>query len=257
MRSLRFAVALCAMSLKVSLANRVAFLMQAAFMVLNNLLYLSTWWILFARFDHVGDYRLPDMLLLFGVSASGFGLAVVLCGGLMELARTIADGDLDGLLTQPRSVLLRALASRSLASGWGDVACGLLLIGLSGPQRLWIAPMAIVLTAVGFTATACVAHSLAFWLGRADTLARMIVELVITFSLYPPSLFGLGIKVLLFTVLPAGVVVYLPVELVRDPGLRTLAVAMAAVGAYALLAMYVFERGLRRYESGSRFGVLG
>ena len=253
-RALRFTAALVSTSLQSSVASRGAFLMQVTFMALNNLLFLSTWFILFARFERVGDFGLPDMLLLFGVSASGFGLAVVLCGGALELSRTIADGGLDALLCQPKSVLLRVVTSRSQASGWGDVASGLLLIGFSEGAPLALAPLAVLLAAVAFVATACLAHSAAFWLGRVDSLARALVDLVVLFTLYPPSLFGAGVRVLLFTLLPAGVVAYLPVEILRAPGWDTVAIATLAVAAYAALAYRVFSAGLRRYESGSRFG---
>jgi ABC-2 type transport system permease protein len=257
MRTLRFLSALTTTALKVSVAHRGAFLMQAAFMVLNNLLFLTTWWILFARFDHVAGYRMPDMLLLFGVSAGGFGLAIVLCGGMLELARAISDGDLDALLAQPKSVLLRAIASRSVASGWGDFASGLLLIALSGTPHSCFALLAMLMAAVAFVATGCVAGSVAFWLGRADSLARSLLDVTITFTLYPPGLFGAGIKILLFTVLPAGVIAYLPIELVRAPSVEAFGAAAGAVIAYAGFASCVFAAGLRRYESGSRFGALG
>lgn len=257
MSTLRFLSALLLTSLKVSVAHRGAFLMQAAFMALNNLLFLTTWWILFARFDDIGGYRLPDMLLLFGVSAGGFGLGVVLCGGVLELSRAINDGDLDALLAQPKSVLLRAIASRSVASGWGDVASGCLMIGLSGAPHWPWGLLAVLLSALGFVATACVVNSGAFWFGRVDGLARSLLDLTITFSIYPPALFGTGIKLVLFTLLPAGIIAYLPVALVRAPGIATLATAAAAVVAYAAFAVWLFAAGLRRYESGSRFGALG
>jgi ABC-2 type transport system permease protein len=253
-RALRFTAALVSTSLQSSVASRSAFSMQVAFMALNNLMFLSTWFILFARFERVGDFGLPDMLLLFGVSAAGFGLAAVFCGGALELSRTIADGGLDALLCQPKSVLVRAVAARSLASGWGDVASGVLLIAFADGAPLALVPLAVLLAAVAFVATACIAHSAAFWLGRVESLARAFFELVVLFTLYPPSLFGSGVRVLLFTLLPAGVVAYLPVELLRAPSVASVATATLAVAAFAVLAWFVFTAGLRRYESGSRFG---
>jgi ABC-2 type transport system permease protein len=257
MHALRFLRALVATSLKVSMANRAAFLLQAAFMALNNLLFFSTWWILFARFERVGSYAMPDMLLLFGVTAAGFGLSVVLCGGTLELARTITEGELDAFLVQPKNVLLRAVASRSVASGWGDLVSGFVLIGLSDPARLRWAPLAVALAALGFVASACAVHSLAFWLGRIDGLVRVFMEMIMTFSLYPPTLFGVGLRAVLFTIVPAGAIAYLPVELLRAPGLRTLATALLGVAVYVVLAAWLFQRGLRNYASGSRFGAIG
>src|SRR6476659_1526718 len=129
---LRFFGQLFLTSLRASVALRGAFILQVALMMLNNLCFFSTWWLIFQRFDEVRGFRMPDMLALYGVSASGFGLAAVTCGGMFELSRLIVEGELDALLCQPKSVLLRAVASRSRASGWGDVASGTLLLGLSG-----------------------------------------------------------------------------------------------------------------------------
>src|SRR5690242_6053113 len=109
----KYLLTLLAMILKSSFSLRGAFLLQALFMALNNLLFFVVWWVLFERFDDIRGYRLQDMLVLYGVCCAGFGLAMLLFGGLRELAARIADGELDGLLTQPKGVLLRALMSRS------------------------------------------------------------------------------------------------------------------------------------------------
>lgn len=258
--SSRFVASLLLTSLRASVALRGAFLLQVGLMALNNLFFFTTWWILFQRFEDVRGWRMPDMLALYGVSASGFGIAAVSCGGMYELSRAIVEGDLDGLLTQPKSILFRAVASRSRASGWGDLLSGLLLLLLSGYVGFRSAPaalLAVALAATMFVACAIVMHSMAFWLGQVDSLARSAFEFTIGFSLYPPSLFGTGLRVVLFTLLPAGLVSYLPVELVRDFAWQRAGVAVALVAAYTVFALWLFGRGLRRYESGSRFGVWG
>jgi ABC-2 type transport system permease protein len=221
---------------------------------------LVTWWILFDHFDNIRGYRLPDMLCMFGVGAAGFGLAAVLLGGTYELSRKIVDGELDALLCQPKSVLLRALAARSTASGWGDIASGLLMLAWSGRLTLVnlpIALLAIVLAALVLTSSAVLMHSTAFWLGNVESVALTLHDFLIAFTLYPPSLFGAGLKTVLFTLLPAGLVVYLPVELIRHFSVQTALLAVGGAGLHALVSGSLFYRGLRRYESGSRMGVWG
>jgi ABC-2 type transport system permease protein len=256
----RFGWALFSTALKASLALRGAFLLQASFMVFNNLIFFCMWWILMDRFGSIRGYTIADTLALLGVTVAGYGGAVVVCGGALELGRTINEGELDALLSQPKSVLLRAIASRSMASGWGDLASGVLMLGLSAHVHLSNLPavlLAVVISAVTFVACCVMLHSSAFWLGRVDGATRMLLDFVITFSTYPPTLFGAGIKLVLFTVLPAGLIAYLPVQLVRDFDLRTALLAVSGSALYTWLACWVFARGLRRYESGSRFGVWG
>lgn len=260
MQTLRFALSLFGTTLKASMALRTAFLLQASFMVLNNTIMFTVWWVLFERFEQIRGYRLPDMLALYGVAAAGYGLAMVTCGGMLEIARLIADGELDPLLAQPKSVLLRTLAVRSSPAGWGDLATGCVMLGLSGYVRwstLPVAMLATLLAALGFVASAVLLHSSAFWLGRVESVARMFFHFVLAFTLYPPTLFEGGLKLVLYTLIPAGIIAYLPVELVRNFDLRTAAISVSAVASYALLACWLFTRGLRHYASGSRFGVWG
>jgi ABC-2 type transport system permease protein len=258
--TLRFARALIATNLRSSLALRGAFWLQAAFMVGNNLAFFTTWWLLFARFREIGGWRLPDMMTLFGVVASGFGLSVVLAGGTRRLARAIADGELDPLLVQPKPVLLHAVGSASIASGWGDMLTGIGMLYLAG--RFDLANLPFVLLAVAtsgaiFTAAGVLFQSLAFWLGDVEQLSRQLWEFTLTLALYPQPLFSGGISFLLYTLLPAGFVGFLPVEVVRAPSLLLCLGAAGAALAWCLLALGVFALGLRRYESGNTFGARG
>jgi len=257
---LRFATALLATNWKAALALRGAFWAQVAGMALNNLLFFTMWWIFFDRFEEIRGWRVGDMLALFGVVAAGFGSSVVVAGGVRDLARTIVEGELDALLTQPKNVLHHALGSRSLAHGWGDLTSGVLFVLVSGvlaPSSLpWLA-VAVALSCAMFVASGVMLHSLAFWLGNVETLARTAWEFLVTFSLYPPVLFSGALRLVLFTLVPAGFIGYLPAGLLREFAWSDLALAVGGVGAYGALAAWVFRCGLARYESGSRFGVRG
>ncbi len=255
---LRFLAALVETNVKACLALRGAFWLQVAGMALNNALFFVMWWILFDRFEEIRGWRLEDMLSLYGVVAAGFGLAVVLGGGIRDLARTISDGDLDPMLTQPRSVVVQAVAGRSLATGWGDFASGVVMVGLSGylaPDRVPVLILAIVLSASTVVATGVLLGSAAFWASRVESLARMALEYSITFSLYPPTLFHGPMRIVLFTLVPAGFIGYLPASLLREFEWTTLGLAICGVSAYGSVAAFVFGRGPRMYASGSRFGV--
>src|SRR5262245_59374624 len=105
----RFAAALFGTNVRASLALRSAFAIQVVFMVLNNLTFFVFWWALMRQVPHLRGWRLGDIQVLFGVVATGFGLAVTMAGGVRHLGRFIEQGDLDALLTQPRPVLLYAL----------------------------------------------------------------------------------------------------------------------------------------------------
>jgi len=256
----RFSGALFATSLASAMAQRGAFLMQVGLMALNNAIFFTFWIVLFSRVPKIRGYGLSDVAVLYGVVAAGIGLAVTVAGGVRLLARFIHEGELDSLLSQPKPTLLYALGRRTLASGIGDVVSGIVMIVLSGVVGLSRVPVVVV--AVLASALICVAscvlfNSIAFWLGRVETASRQLFESLITFSLYPEPLFGGAMRLLLFTLVPAGFVGYLPARLVSEPSGVLIAELVVAAMGYGAAAWFVFDRGLRAYSSGSRFEFNG
>lgn len=256
--TLEFLAAMVAMNLKSSFALRGAFWLQVAFMAVNNAVYFCFWWIFFERFERVGEWTVADVAALYGIVAAGFGAAVVFAGGIRDLSRHIVNGDLDVFMTQPKNPLLHALASRTQATGWGDMISGLgflWLSGLVGWATLPLAILAVLISGSLFVASGVILHSLAFWIGRMDNLARQMWDFLVTFSIYPRPIFTGVFKLLLFTLIPAGFIGYLPVELVRNFEWSGLAAALGGALFYSALAIAVFGAGLQRYESGNRFGL--
>jgi ABC-2 type transport system permease protein len=257
--SMRYFAALLSTNLKAAVALRGAFWLQACFMLLNNLIFVVVWWIFFERFKSINGWQAGDTYLLYGLVAAAFGVSIVFAGGARELSRVISDGALDTYLTQPKSPLLQVVFSKTYASGWGDIVSGAVLVAYS--ERIGVLDIPLVVFAVGcgaivFTATAVAVHSVAFWAGQIDSLARQFTEFLITFSIYPERIFAGWLRVLLFTAVPAGFIGFLPVTLVSEFSWTRLAVLGGGTVTYVLIALGIFALGLRRYESGNQL-VLG
>jgi ABC-2 type transport system permease protein len=258
--TLRFAGALIGTSIRASMAERGAFIMRALLMAVNNAIFFTFWIVLLSRVPQVRGYELGDVAVLYGVVAVAHGLAVFLAGNIAYLARLIHEGELDALIAQPKPTLLYAIGLRSQPSGLGDIVSGLVMIGLSGRVGLTGIPLVIaacVAGAIVLAATSVLLHSAAFWLGRTESASRQLYEATLLFSLYPDTLFTGPMRWILFTLIPAGFVGYLPAEVIRSPSAPTMAAIVLGAAAYAALAALVFRLGLRTYSSGSRFASFG
>jgi ABC-2 type transport system permease protein len=86
-------------------------------------------------------------------------------------------------------------------------------------------------------------------------IAMQASNAMITFALYPLTLFDGTAKLILFTVLPAAFIGSVPAEFVRAFSWEQLGLMSAAAAGLLALAIFVFYRGLRRYESGSAIQV--
>jgi ABC-2 type transport system permease protein len=256
----RFAAALVGTSVRSAMAERGAFFMRVILMAVNNAIFFTFWIVLLSRVPRIRGYSLGDVALLYGIVAVAHGVAVFFAGGTQYLARVIHDGELDALIAQPKPTLLYAAGLRSQPSGLGDIVSGFVMIALSGRATLLSIPVVLaagLAGAVVLSSTAVLMHSAAFWLGRTESASRQVYEVTLMFSLYPDTLFTGPIRWALFTVLPAAFVGYLPAELIRVPAPATAAAIGAGVVGFAVVASWVFARGLRRYSSGSRFATFG
>jgi ABC-2 type transport system permease protein len=114
--------------------------------------------------------------------------------------------------------------------------------------------IAVAITMIGF---GILSGSLSFFIGNASALAEQWRNTLISFSTYPPTLFQGGVKIILYTVIPAGFASYLPVETLRS--LSPVYALLTVGGALALLAAGTgaFYLGLRRYESGNLMSMKG
>ena len=112
-----------------------------------------------------------------------------------------------------------------------------------------------LLAAVVFTSLRVLYHSLTFFLGNAEDLASAASNLMISFSLYPGSLFDGPSMWLLHSLIPAAFVAYIPAELFKSFDTLTMLALIDCDLVFVLAAVALFHLGLRRYESGNRMGT--
>lgn len=250
--------ALLTTNLRAGFAQRGEALVSIAFMCANNLFFFIIWMIYFQRFRDLSGWRQEDVALLYGMAAWAFGLSIAFAGGFREMGRAIADGGLDVHLGRPRHPLPSLLLSRSIPSGFGDLLSAPILWLWLGGRDVSDLPLLIALASAGsvvMLATFVIGQSLVFWWPNAARLGEQLFEVVLMASVYPQHIFGAGIRLLLFTILPVAFITQMPVEAIREASVaKALAVGAAAI-FYTGLALLVFERGLRRYASGNRMLV--
>jgi ABC-2 type transport system permease protein len=254
MSTLKFLLALWKANLQSALEYRISFLSQMIGMMLNNVMYFAIWVIFFDRFNNVRGWGITDMYVTLGITASAFGLVSLLFGNAFNLGEIIIKGRLDYYLSLPRPVLLHAIASRTVASGMGDFTYGFLSFAASGVFTwggLLRFIVAVILAAVVFAAFLITIQSLAFWIGNSVNLTFTLVNALITFAIYPITLFDNTAKLLLFTLIPAALMGAVPASFTRTFTWPILGELMAGAVIYLALAIGIFNLGLRRYESGS------
>ncbi len=233
---------------------RASFLTQMITMMINNGVWIAFWGIYFTQFPVVNGWELRDILLLWGISAGGFGWVIALFGNSLRVSSMIATGQVDLYLTMPKNVLLHMLISRMNFSAWGDYLFSWIVFFLAGGVSLSLLAkyvLAQLLVGILFISVFIISQSLAFYFGNSEGLLNQIFMAMITFTTYPIDIFHGFTRIVLFVVIPAGFVSSLPVAFFSNFSWSFFGQMIFAVLFFFLLAMFTFYRGLRRYESGN------
>ncbi|MGD9682087.1 MAG: ABC transporter permease [Candidatus Obscuribacterales bacterium] len=243
-----------AFNLKSQWAYRGAFISQMFAMAANNCVWVAFWALFFERFPVLRGWGVKDVITLWAIAATGFGIAHTVCGNALALPWLIARGQLDVWMLYPRALLSHVLLGRMSATACGDTVFGfavyVLFVRPDLPHFcLFVAlSFAVAFLFVGFS---ILTGSLTFFLGNAEGLAEQWRFSMITFSTYPATLFEGVVKIILYTLIPAAFVSYLPIEALREMSLYYSLLTVLGALAVLLVGVLVFYLGLRRYESGN------
>ncbi|MBA2727555.1 MAG: ABC-2 family transporter protein [Parachlamydiaceae bacterium] len=258
MKNMFFFFSLLRTSIRASIHRRGAFLIESMLMITSNLIFYLIWYLFFLHFDTVKGWKIEDMIVLITIGSGGYGLMQICFGGTKKLSAAIINGDLDPFMVQPKNLLLHVIGSQSNAKGWGQLATSLIMIflgGLYSPFDLLLILIGVISAGLVFTSMNVIAHSLPFWFGSMQTLAKKYGDALFLFALYPTNIYSGLLQIMMFTLIPAGIIGYLPVELIREFSWVKLLQLITAAATFTSIAFIVFYSGLKRYESGNQFGI--
>lgn len=257
---LQLASAYIKINFKSLIAYRGAFISQMVAMFINDFVWIAFWCLFFTRFPVVKGWGVNDVITLWAIAASGFGVAHMLMGNALMLPGIIMRGELDSWLLYPRAVLPHLLLGKSSATSWGDALFGIVVYTIFVKPDLphFCLFIALIMSvAVLFVGFSVFTGSLAFFMGSAESISTQLRFAMITFSTYPSPIFQGFVKIILFTLIPAMFVSHLPVSALRN--MSMIEALYSFGGSLAVLAAGVltFYAGLRRYESGNLMEMRG
>lgn len=256
LKTFRFFTSLLRTSIRASISLRGAFLLESALMVANNLIFLLMWWIFFRQFKEVSGWTMTDMIALNAIGMGGYGLMQICFGGVKQISRIILNGELDPFMTQPKNLLIHLTGSKSFSKGWGHLMTTVILVILGNlTSSIPLILIGMISSCLVFTSVGIIAHSLVFWFGSIEKVSKNYCDSLFLFALYPTNIYSGVLQLVMFTLIPAGIIGYMPVELLRNFSWFKLMSLIAISIGFFCLAFVVFHRGLKRYEPGNQFGV--
>jgi ABC-2 type transport system permease protein len=242
---------------------RTSFALDLTANALAPLLDLLTVVVMFRVTRTLGGFSATEVLVMFGLSATAFGLADLAVGNIEKLRLYVRMGLLDALLIRPLGVLGQLLTMdfglRRIAKV--GISAGVLAVALSRAEVDWTAERAALLVvcllagAVFFAAVFVAGATVAFYWIESGEFANGFTYGGRDFTSYPISVYNGFFRRLFAYSLGFGFVAYYPALALMgraDPlGLpgwtawTAPGVALIAAGAAGL----VWRTGIRHYRS--------
>jgi ABC-2 type transport system permease protein len=223
---------------------------NASVMFIQNLALFASWIVLFHAVGPIRGWALPQLWLLYGLMYTGMGFGLFFTEGSRQLADKVANGDLDIYLTRPGRLLPQLFIEKFSPANLGDMLCGLVFI--LGPARLSGGQMLLALGAALLIGLLVIVlfllyQSLAFFVKGGPLLSAYLFDGVWYASQTPQEGQSWIVKLLLFTIIPAGFINIFSVRLIERAELLWLGGFAVVVAVYAGLAVWVFNAGVKRY----------
>lgn len=225
------------------------------------LILLATFSVIYSNVDTINGWNKYQMIFFLGsfIIVDSLIMSLVFIG-VASLPGRIRSGDLDYILLKPINTRFYASVIKLnpgflLNSFYGII----LLIYSSFKLNIQISSIKILgyifllfLSFIIYYATIFSLRCLAFWFVRIDGIAKLEEELIY-FAYRTPGVSYKGvIRILLFTILPFGVIATIPTQFFTEiMSFQHVLFSVSLCMAYMLFSSILWKKGLKKYSSAS------
>jgi ABC-2 type transport system permease protein len=200
------------------LVYRTSFALDVVAQFIGQASELVSILVLFTHVSALGGFSVQEVLLIYGLAATAFGLADLTVGQVEELPHYIRTGEFDVLLLRPLSPLAQLLSADIALKRLGRVAAGLLVLGWAiieldlpwTPARVLLAVSTPLVGAVILAAIWVAANSVSFWIVDGREMANSFTYGSNFSTGYPITIYGPWLRRVFCYAVPAAFVAYFP-----------------------------------------------
>lgn len=235
------------------MTNRFTFILNVLFMMLNNATFIIQWVILFHLKSDIGGYGMKDVMILWAMTASVYGFSHILFNGAFSLPDLIINGKLDAYIVQPKSILISVITSKTSISAIGDLIYGYLVFCILefDLRKILLFTLYVITGGLLLTTYSIIFGSISFWIVKGDVILDTFLGMMINFSTYPDGIFKGIVKLILYSIVPVGIIYYIPVKSILHFEFTYFLIHIILTIISIFLAFIIFNRGLKKYSSGN------
>jgi viologen exporter family transport system permease protein len=215
--------------------------------------------VLFSRIPHLQGWSFDEILFIYGFSLLPMGLFNIVSLNLYEFGdRYIVEGRFDRVLLRPVHSLFQILFESFRLESFQEILIGWLVLGYCAARLripwsfvnvCWLTAL-VFCGAVIYVSVFVMVTSVSFWFEDRIGLSPPVYNMI-AFGRYPITIYNTLIQFVLSWVIPFAFASFYPTVrfLGRTTFLREFYLVPVVAGVLALLALTVWDCGVRHYKS--------
>ncbi|HEX7491859.1 MAG TPA: ABC-2 family transporter protein [Candidatus Limnocylindrales bacterium] len=216
-------------------------------------------WTIFQRIPDINGWTFWQVVTMYALVYITEGVASLFFEGTWWLGYLVWSGDFDKILVKPVSPIIQVITTKVGFNGVGNLVTGFTLMGIAvanvpvhwTPGRALMVAILVVSAATIRVAVNLATASTGFFFRNPWSMVPMFVHQLAELAKYPITIYSAAIQALVVVAVPFAFISFFPtayifeVDAFSPAGLLTPLVALYCV----VLAVWLFRRGLGRYES--------
>jgi len=226
--------------------------------ILTKVLSMAVPFVIYSNIPDIAGWKRDEIFLIMSFLFIAEGNCSVLFQGIWEIPEMVFDGKFDAVLSRPVSPLFQVLSYgmglQGISSvGVGTVSLFVLLVRLDmlNVRTVLLSLFFIVCGTLLCMSVYLIGNCTAFWY---DSGGRTTIPYVVTsigqYARYPVQIYPEAIRLLLLFVIPYAFICVVPVQILKGEHQLLFGIAITGISTvFFFLARFVFNKGIRRYES--------
>lgn len=245
--------------LKKLMEYKTDFLLGAIGLLMTQIIQIAFLGIIFSQIPTLIGWSFDEVLFIYGFSLIAKSVDHLFTDNLWMVGyRIIRKGEFDKYLTRPINTLYHVIAENFCVDAFGEMLTCFLLLGYSIPKlnlpfhwyTIPLLLLIVVFATLIYSSLKIITAAISFWTKASGHITHMLY-MTNDFSKYPVSIYNKAIQTVITYIIPFAFTAYYPASyfLTGENPLFCIGGTVVAGTVLFALALFVWNRGLRAYES--------
>lgn len=234
-------------------------IIQIVISLINTSVWIVFWSIFFNKFSNTTYWKFEYIFLIWTSLSLGLCLLGGFFGNVREMTEMICDGRIEFFMLHPLPTFFHLFIANPDISELieGGIWIIVYAIYVKSVEEFVIFLVISILICILLLGYLTILGGLSFFVRMTQGFVDEVFNFLITFSTYPYYIFNKFVKTILFTLIPAGFISYVPVQILFTGQKFWLLILGTVAISLLFFGILICNIGIKKYEGMSQLGQKG